>query len=312
LSNRAPSSGALPRGQGPTIPSSPQDSIFALMPDADQLLYVYELKGGVPLPIVDLDGLLGIWPEGYYTYLFFLHPAEMTLAAFLHVHPEFHLTDRYRLRYGDWQDVADEEPFQIGPFRITTRSLQVDLGAGDIPLWIDPGVIFGSGLHPTTRGCLQALSLVYSQERPAQVLDLGTGSGILAIAAAKLGAAEVDAVDLNPLAVSTASANCRRNGVDGRVRVRLGDAGDDLPAADLLCLNIHQEFLRTFLADPKVLGYRLAIVSGFLQEQLDKVLQLLPPRSRLRIPPIIERGWVTLLMESDDPRRGVNHYGTTD
>jgi ribosomal protein L11 methyltransferase len=281
------------------------------MPDAEQLLYVYELNGGVPPPALDLDGLLGIWPEGYYTYLFFLHPADTTLAAFLQAHPEFHLTDRYRLRYGDWQDLAEEEPFQVGPFRIATRSPQVDLGAGEIPLWIDPGVIFGSGLHPTTRGCLRALSLVYSEEKPKRVLDVGTGSGILAIGAAKLGAAEVEAVDLNPLAVSTASANCRRNGVDGRVRVRHGDACGDLPAADLLCLNIHREFLRAFLAGPKVLRYRLAIISGFLREQLEEILQLFPPRSRLRIPPILERGWVTLIMEREHPGRNVNDHGPT-
>jgi ribosomal protein L11 methyltransferase len=281
------------------------------MPDAEQLLYVYELKGGVPPPVLDLDGLLGIWPEGCYTYLFFPHPAETILAAFLQAHPQFHLTDRYRLRYGDWQDLAEEEPFKVGPFRIATRSLQVDLGAGEIPLWIDPGVIFGSGLHPTTRGCLRALSLVYAQERYARVLDLGAGSGILAIAAAKLGAAEVEAVDLNPLAVSTASDNCRRNGVDRRVRVRLGDAYGDLPAADLLCLNIHQEFLRTFLAGPKVLRYRLAIVSGFLREQLDEIISLLPRGSRLRNPPLIERGWVTLIVVNDDRDREGDNHGPT-
>jgi ribosomal protein L11 methyltransferase len=279
------------------------------MSDTEQLLYVYELKGGIPLPGLELDGLLGIWPEGSYTYLFFLRPAETILAAFLQANPQFHLTDRYRLRYADWQDLAEEEPFQIGPFRIATRSPQVDLGADEIPLWIDPGVIFGSGLHPTTRGCLQALSLVYPRERFARVLDLGTGSGILAIAAAKLGAAEVEAVDLNPLAVSTASANCRRNGVEGRVKVRLGDAGGDLPAADLLCLNIHHEFLRTFLASPKVLRYRLAIISGFLQAQLDEIISLLPRGSRLRNPPLSEGGWVTLIVVNDDPDKDGSNHG---
>jgi ribosomal protein L11 methyltransferase len=282
------------------------------MPDAEQLLYVYELKGGVPPPVLDLEGLLGIWPEGYYTYLFFLCPAESTLAAFLQTHPEFHLTHSYRLRYGDWQDLAEEEPFQVGPFRIATRRLQGDPGAGAIPLWIDPGVIFGSGLHPATRGCLRALSLVFSEEKPLRVLDLGTGSGILAIAAAKLGAAEVDAVDLNPLAVSTASTNCRRNGVDSKVRVRLGDACGDLPVADLLCLNIHQGFLRTFFAGPNVLRYRLAIVSGFLQEQLKEVLRFCPPRLGLRTAPLIERGWVTLLMERDHLGRDGSNHGATE
>jgi hypothetical protein len=73
------------------------------MSDAEQLLYVYELKGGIPLPVLELDGLLGIWPEGSYTYLFFLHPAETILGAFLEANPQFHLTDRYRFLSGSIQ-----------------------------------------------------------------------------------------------------------------------------------------------------------------------------------------------------------------
>lgn len=280
--------------------------------DPQQLLYVYELKGGVPPPAVDMEGLLGVWPEGEYTYLFFFLPAEAVVAAFLETHPEFRLTDHYRLRYGDWQDLAEGEPFQVGRFAISTRSEQIEPAADEIPLLIDPGVMFGSGLHPTTRGCLRALSLLYSQLRPARVLDLGTGTGILAIAAAKLGATEVEAVDINPLAVSTAAANCRRNKVEEKVRVRLGDAGGDLPAADLLCLNIHLEFLRTFLSRPEMRAYGLVILSGFLKEHLGEVTSLLPGGSRLEAPPFIERGWATLIVVNHVRERGVNEHGSTE
>ena len=280
--------------------------------DPQQLLYVYELKGGVPPPAVDMEGLLGVWPEGEYTYLFFFLPAEAVVAAFLETHPEFRLTDHYRLRYGDWQDLAEGEPFQVGRFAISTRSEQIEPAADEISLLIDPGVMFGSGLHPTTRGCLRALSLLYSQLRPARVLDLGTGTGILAIAAAKLGATEVEAVDINPLAVSTAAANCRRNKVEEKVRVRLGDAGGDLPAADLLCLNIHLEFLRTFLSRPEMRAYGLVILSGFLKEHLGEVTSLLPGGSRLEAPPFIERGWATLIVVNHVRERGVNEHGSTE
>jgi ribosomal protein L11 methyltransferase len=259
-----------------------------------------------------MEGLLGVWPEGEYTYLFFFLPAEAVVAAFLETHPEFRLTDHYRLRYGDWQDLAEGEPFQVGRFTISTRSEQIELAADEIPLLIDPGVMFGSGLHPTTRGCLRALSLLYSQLRPARVLDLGTGTGILAIAAAKLGATEVEAVDINPLAVSTAAANCRRNKVEEKVRVRLGDAGGDLPAADLLCLNIHLEFLRTFLSRPEMRAYGLVILSGFLKEHLGEVTSLLPGGSRLEAPPFIERGWATLIVVNHVRERGVNEHGSTE
>ena len=281
------------------------------MLDPQQPLYVYELKGGSPLPALDMEGLLGVWPEGEYTYLFFFLPAEAAVAAFLETHSEFRLTDRYRLRYGEWQDVAEEEPFQVGRFRIGTRPEQTKPAVDDIPLLIDPGVMFGSGLHPTTRGCLRALSLLYSQVRPARVLDLGTGTGILAIAAAKLGATEVEAVDLNPLAVSTAAANCRRNQVEDRVRVCLGDARGDLPSADLLCLNIHLDFLRTFLSRPEMTAYGLVILSGFLQEHLEEVISLLPGGSRLETSPLLDRGWATLIVVNHSSDRGVNDHGPT-
>lgn len=286
--------------------------MFGVIVDPQQLLYVYELKGGVPPHALDLDGLLGVWPEGEYTYLFFFCPAEATVAAFLQIHPEFHLTDHYRLRYGDWQDLANEEPFQVGRFKIATRPDHFKLGPGEIPLLIDPGVMFGSGLHPTTRGCLLALSLTYSQSRPARVLDLGTGTGILAIAAAKLGASQVEALDLNPLAVSTAIANCRRNDVEEKVRVRLGDAQGELPPADLLCLNIHLDFLRTFLARPEIRSYGLVILSGFLQDHLEEVISLLPRGDRLDAPPLMERDWVTLIVANQSSARKVTDHGPTD
>ena len=280
--------------------------------DPQQLLFVYELKGGLPPPVLDMEGLLGVWPEGEYTYLFFFLPAEAAVAAFLETHPAFRLTDHYRLRYGDWQDLAEEEPFQVGRFKIRTRPTQIEPAADDLSLLIDPGVMFGSGLHPTTRGCLRALSLLYSQVRPARVLDLGTGTGILAIAAAKLGATEVEALDINPLAISTATANCRRNQVEARVRVRLGDAGGDLPSADLLCLNIHLEFLRTFLCRLKMRTYGRMILSGFLQEHLEEILSLLPQGGRLEVPPLIERGWATLIFTNHLGESGVNAHGSTE
>jgi ribosomal protein L11 methyltransferase len=81
----------------------------------------------------------------------------------------------------------------------------------DVVIELDPGLAFGTGLHPSTRLCLEALEDLV---RPGQqVLDVGTGSGILAIAAAKLGAASVVALDIDPLAIQVAEQNANRNGV---------------------------------------------------------------------------------------------------
>jgi ribosomal protein L11 methyltransferase len=102
--------------------------------------------------------------------------------------------------------------------------------AEEVVIRLDPGMAFGTGQHPTTRLCLEALE---SRLRPGQeVLDLGTGSGILAIAAALLGAARVIALDNDPVAVGVARQNVAVNGVEGRVQVLEGSLGATGPLPD--------------------------------------------------------------------------------
>ncbi len=85
---------------------------------------------------------------------------------------------------------------------------------------LDPGLAFGTGTHETTALCAELIETYYAG---GTVLDVGTGSGILAIAAAKLGAEDVLAIDIDPLAVRTAQENVDKNGLGERVTVRLGD-----------------------------------------------------------------------------------------
>jgi ribosomal protein L11 methyltransferase len=96
--------------------------------------------------------------------------------------------------------------------------------ADDVVLALDPGMAFGTGLHPTTRLCLQALEEVADTGglAGARVLDVGCGSGILAIAAVRLGAASAIGLDTDPIAVEATAANARRNAVARRIRVRVG------------------------------------------------------------------------------------------
>ncbi|MCK7509745.1 MAG: 50S ribosomal protein L11 methyltransferase [Desulfobacterales bacterium] len=95
-----------------------------------------------------------------------------------------------------------------------------------LTLVLDPGVVFGAGNHPTTRDCLLAIDRAAAEARFETVLDLGTGTGILALAAARRLGARVAAVDLSPAAVRTAAGNVARNGLAGRVLVALGRAED--------------------------------------------------------------------------------------
>lgn len=97
---------------------------------------------------------------------------------------------------------------------------------GQRVLVLNPGLSFGTGQHPTTRYCLrEGICLIRRLRgtRPLGVLDLGTGSGILALAAAKLGCAPVDALDADPIAVRVARANARANGLEGKVRFWCAD-----------------------------------------------------------------------------------------
>ena len=111
---------------------------------------------------------------------------------------------------------------------------------GDVVLALDPGTAFGTGLHPSTRLCLRRLER-WSDEgrvRGARVLDVGSGSGILAIAAARLGAARVVAVDTDPLAVDATHANARRNRVARVVRARRGSIPTGEAPFDLVLANL--------------------------------------------------------------------------
>jgi ribosomal protein L11 methyltransferase len=111
---------------------------------------------------------------------------------------------------------------------------------GDIVLALDPGMAFGTGLHPTTRLCLAGLEPLADDGRlaGAHVLDVGCGSGILAIAALKLGAASAAGVDTDPIAVEATLANARRNGLAGRLRARVGSLPIGDPPADVVLANL--------------------------------------------------------------------------
>ena len=167
-----------------------------------------------------------------------------------------------------------------------------------IRITMDPGLAFGTGTHETTALCLELLdSLVQGGER---VLDVGTGSGILAIAALKLGAREADGVDIDPMCVRTAGENAERNGVDGRFRVLVGDLSDKAEGVyDIITANIVAAAILSLAPAVPVLmapGAKF-ICSGIIDERKDEVLAGLQA-SGLRPVEIKEkRGWVCILCE---------------
>jgi ribosomal protein L11 methyltransferase len=135
----------------------------------------------------------------------------------------------------DWLESwkAEFVPIRIGAFLV--RPTWSEPSDGDsVELVLDPGMAFGTGLHPTTQQCLEALSAMPLEGK--SVLDVGTGSGILAIAAAKRGASPVVAVDTDTLAVDAARENAVRNGV--AIPVGEGSAADVPGRFDIVIANI--------------------------------------------------------------------------
>src|SRR5205823_3759956 len=110
---------------------------------------------------------------------------------------------------------------------------------GRLTIVIEPGRAFGTGHHGTTAGCLETIETIVERDGPATALDLGTGSGILAIATARLGVARITAIDDDPDAVAAALANAARNHVCDRVRCVLGDvSAAELEPAPFVIANL--------------------------------------------------------------------------
>jgi ribosomal protein L11 methyltransferase len=138
-------------------------------------------------------------------------------------------------------------PRTIGRVIVTPSWIPMTAGPGQVVVTVDPETAFGSGEHGSTRGALLLLDRAISTRdsrpasSPARVLDLGSGSGILAIAAAKLGAQRAVAIEFDAEANPVAERNVERNGVADRVVILEGDAGELAPLgapADIIVSNI--------------------------------------------------------------------------
>lgn len=203
----------------------------------------------------------------------------------------------------DWvaMSLAGLPAVKAGRFLVAGAHALADAPGSIVPIWIEASEAFGTGHHGTTRGCLLALEDRLRRGRiPRRVLDVGTGSGVLAIAAAKLGARAL-AVEIDPHAGAIADENVRNNGVGARVRVEIGDAGATARRArqrfDLVFANV---LLRPLLAMARPISAALApggalILSGILTRQ-EPLIRLAYQARGLRL---VRRrsieGWATLV-----------------
>jgi len=186
----------------------------------------------------------------------------------------------------DWASSwkAHFKPLEIGQHLLITPSWEPQRSdEGRAVIVLDPGMAFGTGGHETTRLCLECLEGLLSPPPPEfetmKILDLGTGSGILAIAAAKLGAPQIDAVDIDPQAVLVAAENCILNGVESRINCSttpLAQLGDTyrIILANILAeelVRLAPEIVSRLAADGDL------ILSGILAEREELVCKGFEP-----------------------------------
>ena len=193
-------------------------------------------------------------------------------------------------------------PVRAGRFLVHGRHDRGNVRPGRFALEIDAGLAFGTAHHATTRGCLIALDRLLKRGRPARVLDVGTGTGILAIAAAKALGGPVVASDMDPVAIAVATENASKNGVRSRVLMVKAE-GLAHPAlrhakADLLFANL---LLRPLLELAPVFARALrpgglCVLSGILDAQARQVEARFRALGFKLDSRILLDGWTTLLL----------------
>jgi ribosomal protein L11 methyltransferase len=236
-------------------------------------LFIYQLGGRLTSQkAIPQKPFIGNWEEEDFSFLFFSKPAEKEIRKLIRSQPQLTYIDSYHISYEQWQGNV-LTPFDHGCFRVVPPWQGDAVGApAKLTIILDPGIVFGTGTHPTTRDCLEAVELACRHKLPTKVLDLGTGTGLLALAAARLGCKLTLAVDLNLLAAQTAWKNVRLNRLEKQVTVIQGFAENfiDCPA-DLLIANIHHGVMQKLIAAKGFITKKRFVLSGLLRSEAKQV-----------------------------------------
>lgn len=211
--------------------------------------------------------------------------------------------DREVLPDVDWVSRSLEglKPVRAGRFFVHGAHDRDKRRSGDLAIEIEAGLAFGTGHHGTTAGCLEMLEQVVLREHPRNVLDLGTGSAVLAIAVAKLAHIPVLATDIDPVAVRVAAANARLNHVKALVETVTAPgfhhpifgkrAPFDLIVANILARPLMR--LAPEMGKHIKLGGSL-VLSGILDRQRDAVISAYVGQSFRHVRTLHREGWVTI------------------
>jgi ribosomal protein L11 methyltransferase len=204
-----------------------------------------------------------------------------------------------RIQEDDWAQAwkAYFKPERIGRVVIKPSWEEYNPVIEDVVVELDPGMAFGTGNHPTTRLCLELLQELVTEGMT--ILDLGTGSGVLAVAGAKLGAAKVTAIDIDPVAVRVARENCVINRVEAQVTVSEADLlhGYDGESYDLVIANIVADIIVKLVPDvPGVLKPDgIFLTSGIITERSAEVEAVLKANGFKVVKVVTRDQWVAII-----------------
>jgi ribosomal protein L11 methyltransferase len=268
----------------------------------DAMSAVFEDEG-YPLATMEIDEKADIWEASIYVECEEIAEIRERLAECLK--PGYGAVDieTEELPDIDWVTKSLEglRPVRAGRFLVHGSHDRVRVRPSDIAIEIEAGRAFGTGHHGTTAGCLEMIGRSVARRQPAKALDLGTGSGVLAIALARLSPAAILATDIDPVATGTAKANARLNGAAQRVAFATA-AGLRSPAIagrapfDLVIANILARPLMRMAPELKAAlspGGEL-ILSGILAGQRWKVLSAFNAQRLYHRETLWREGWVTL------------------
>lgn len=243
-------------------------------------LFIYYLKGRLELSDQKFQkNFIGNWEEDDDSILFFSSSADQQIENLLHRQPHLEYVDSYRMLYNQWLG-EKFSTFEHGAFRIMppweVTEDRVNSFADKLPILLDPGLVFGTGTHPTTRDCLEALELAAESNQISSVLDLGTGTGLLALAAARLGSERIVGIDLNHLAATTARRNVWLNQLEDRIVIAQGRAEDMIAfPTDLLIANIHCDVMHHLIMSKGFLAKKRFILSGLMRSEAKHIANTL-------------------------------------
>jgi len=268
-----------------------------------EYLYIYYLEG-IPSSLalaMEETTFIGNWEEDGFSFLFFSYPHDDLVEKIIAREETLSLIDKYEMTSDEWH--GDKiESYTAGSLVISPPWKIPFVNRPDLThILLDPGVVFGTGRHQTTEDCLGYMAYLCQKEKISTVVDIGTGTGILALGAAALGCERVLALDFNLLAVRTTLNNIKINDFQDKILAiqARGEAFMDVPA-QLVVANIHYDVMKTLIEAPEFVEKPWLILSGLLKSEADKVCDRLKEKPVTLVERISPDGvWNTLLIQGN-------------